>query len=57
MANFSNIEIESQDNLIKIILSDKTKYKEAIETIKKNILYLPLELKKKLPKEHIILQR
>ena len=55
MANFSNKEIESQNNLIKIILSDKTKYKEAIETIKKDILNMPLELEKTLPKEHIIL--
>ena len=55
MANFSNKEIESQNNLIKIILSYKTNYKEAIEIIKKDISYMPLKLKKMLPKEHLIL--
>ena len=55
MANFSTKEIESQYNLIKIILSYKTKYKEVIEAIKKDISYMTLELKKKLKKENIIL--
>ena len=35
MANFSSKEIESQYNLIKILLSDKKKYSEAIKAIKK----------------------
>ena len=55
MANFSSQEIESQNNLIKMFLSDKTKYKEAIDAIKKDISYMPLELKKKLEKESIVL--
>ena len=57
MANFSSKEIQSQYNLIKILLSDKTKYADAIEAIKKDISYLPIELKTKLEKENIFLQR
>ena len=55
MANFSSKEIESQYNLIKMLLTDKTKYAEAIEAIKKDISYMPKELKKKLEKENIFL--
>ena len=55
MANFSSQEIKSQYNLIKMLLSDKTKYREAIEAIKKDISYMPLELKKMLEDENIIL--
>ena len=55
MANFSSKEIESQYNLIKILLSDKKKYSEAIKAIKKDILYMPIELKNKLKKENIFL--
>ena len=55
MANFSSQEIESQYNLIKILLSDKKKYSEAIEAIKKDISYMPIELKNKLKKENIFL--
>ena len=53
MANFSSKEIESQYNLIKILLSDKKKYSEAIKAIKKDISYMPIELKNKLKKENI----
>ena len=47
MSKFSSQEIESQYNLIKKILSDPEKYKDAINAIKKSIAYMPLELKKK----------
>ena len=57
MANFSSKEIESQYNLIKKLLSDRIKYKDALEAIKKDISYMPYELKKKLEKENIFLQR
>ena len=50
MAKFSSQEIESQYNLIKIFLSDTKKYKNALEAIKKDIAYMPLELKEKLEK-------
>ena len=53
MAKFSSQEIESQYNLIKMLLSDPEKYKEAIDAIKKDISYMPLELKKKLEEENI----
>ena len=53
MANFSSKEIESQYNLIKILLSDKKKYSEAIKAIKKDLSYMPIELKNKLKKENI----
>ena len=53
MGKFSSQEIESQYNLIKMILSDPEKYKDAINAIKKDIDYMPLELKKKLAEENI----
>ena len=56
MSNFSSQEIESQYNLIKILLSEKKKYRDAIEAIKTDISYMPIELKKKLEDENIILQ-
>ena len=53
MAKFSSQEIESQYNLIKLLLSDPEKYKDAIDAIKKDISYMPQELLKKLEKENI----
>ena len=53
MAKFSSQEIESQFNLIKMLLSDPEKYKDAIDEIKKDIAYMPSELKKKLEEENI----
>ena len=38
-----------------MLLSDKTKYIDAIEAVKKAISYLPIELKKKFEKENIFL--
>ena len=53
MARFSSEEIESQYNLIKTLLSDPEKYKDAIDAIKKDISYMPQELKKKLEEKKI----
>ena len=53
MVKFSSQEIESQYNLIKMLLSDSEKYKAAIDAIKKDISYMPQELKKKLEEENI----
>ena len=53
MANFSSKEIESQYNLIKLLLTDKIKYAEVLEVIKRDITYMPIELRKKLEKENI----
>ena len=53
MAKFSTKEIESQYNLIKTLLSDPEKYKDAIDAIKKDISYMPQELKKKLEEKKI----
>ena len=53
MAKFSSQEIESQYNLIKLLLSDPEKYKDAIDAIKKDISYMPVELLKKLEKDNI----
>ena len=53
MAKFSSQEIESQYNLIKMLLSDPSKYKDAINAIKKDISYMPKELKNKLEEENI----
>ena len=58
MVKFSSKEIESQYNLIKTLSSDPEKYRDAIDAIdaiKKDIAYMPLELKKKLEEENIIL--
>ena len=55
MGNFSSEEIESQYNLIKMLLAEPEKYRDAINAIKKDIAYMPLELKKKFEEENIIL--
>ena len=46
MGKFSSQEIESQYNLIKILLAEPEKYKDTIDAIKKDIAYMPMELKK-----------
>jgi hypothetical protein len=53
MANFSSKEIESQYNLIKMLLSHKKKYSEAFEAIKKYISYIRIESNNKIEKENI----
>jgi len=53
MSKFSSQEIESQYNLIKTLLSNPQKYKDAIDAVKKDIAYMPIELKKKLEEENI----
>ena len=53
MGKFSSEEIESQYNLIKMFLAEPEKYREAINAIKKDIAYMPIELKKKLEEENI----
>ena len=55
MGKFSSEEIESQYNLIKMLLAEPEKYKDDINAIKKDIAYMPVELKKKLEEENIIL--
>ena len=55
MGKFSSQEIERQYNLIKMLLAEPDKYKDAIEAIKKDIAYMPLELKKKFEEENITL--
>ena len=55
MGKFSSKEIESQYNLIKTLLSDPEKYRDAIGAIAKDISYMTLELKKKLEEDNITL--
>ena len=55
MGKFSSEEIESQYQLIKMLLDEPEKYRDAINAIKKDIEYMPIELKKKLEEENIIL--
>ena len=55
MGKFSSEEIESQHNLIKMLLAEPKKYRDAINAIKKDIEFMPIELKKKLEEENIIL--
>ena len=55
MEKFSSEEIESQYNLIKMLLAEPEKYRDAINAIKKDLAYMPVELKKKLEEEKIIL--
>ena len=51
MGKFSSEEIESQYNLIKMLLAEPEKYRDAINAIKKDIAYMPL----KLEEENLIL--
>ena len=46
MGKFSSEEIESQYNLIKMLLAEPEKYRDSINAIKKDIAYMPVELKK-----------
>ena len=52
---FSSEEIERQYNLIKMLLAEPEKYRDVILAIKKDIAYMPIELRKKLEEENIIL--
>ena len=45
MGKFSSEEIESQYNLIKMLLAEPEKYREAINAIKKDIAHIPIEQK------------
>ena len=51
MGKFSSEEIESQYKLIKMLLAEPEKYRDAIDSIKKDIAYMPIELKKNLGKK------
>ena len=53
MGKFSSQEIENQYNLIKMLLAQPEKYRDAIDAIKKDIAYMPIEIKKKLDEENI----
>jgi len=55
MGKFSSEEIESQYKLINMLLAEPEKYRDAINAIKKDIAYMPVEIKKKLEEENIIL--
>ena len=55
MGKFSSEEIGSQYNLIKMLLPESEKYGDAINAIKKDILYMPIELKKNLRKKNYIM--
>ena len=48
-------EIERQYKLINMLLAEPEKYKDDVYAIKKDIAYMPLELKKKLEEENITL--
>ncbi|MBO8217546.1 chorismate-binding protein [Prochlorococcus marinus] len=51
MGKFSSQEIESQYNLIKMLLAEPEKYRDANKAITKDIAYMPVELKKNLRKK------
>ena len=53
MKKFSSEEIESQYNLIKMLLAEPEKYRDAINAIKKDIAYMAIELKKNLTKKRL----
>ncbi len=55
MGKFSSEEIERQYNLIKMLLAEPEKYRDAINAIKKDIALMPIELKNKFEEENIIL--
>jgi len=51
VGKFSSQEIESQYNLIKKLLAEPEKYRDAINAIKKDIAYMSIVLKKNLRKK------
>ena len=51
MEKFPSEEIESQYNLIKMLLAEPEEYRDAINAIKKNIAYMLIKLKKNLRKK------
>ena len=51
MGKFSSEEIKSQYDLIKILLAEPEKYGDAINAIKKENAFMPIELKKNLRKK------
>ena len=53
MGKFSSEEIEKQYSLIKMLLTEPEKYRDAINAIKKDIAYMPIELKKKFEEDNI----
>ena len=53
MGKFSSEEIESQYNLIKMLLAEPEKYRDAINAIKKDIAYLSIEIKRNLRKKKL----
>ena len=55
MGKFSSQKIESKYNLIKMLLAESKKYKESIYAIKKEIAYMPIEIKNNLEEENITL--
>ena len=46
MGKFSSQEIESEYNLIKVLLAEPEKYKDEIDAINKDNAYMPVKLKK-----------
>tara|TARA_B100001989_G_C24142828_1_gene271126 strand:- start:231 stop:374 length:144 start_codon:yes stop_codon:yes gene_type:complete len=46
MGKFSSKEIENQCDLIKMLLAEPEKYIVTINATKKDIAYMPIELKK-----------
>jgi hypothetical protein len=57
MGKFSSEEIESHYNLIKMLLAEPEKYRDAINAIKKDIAYMPIELKKNLRRKILSYER
>ena len=55
MERFSSEEIETQYNLIKMLLAEPENFRDAINAIKKDSAYMPIELKKRFEEENIIL--
>ena len=51
MGKFSSEEIEIQYNLIKMLLAEPEKYRDAFNAIKKDIANMHIELKKNLRKK------
>jgi hypothetical protein len=51
MEKFSSEEIESQYNLVKMLLAELEKFRDVINAIKKDIAYMIVELKKHLRKK------
>ena len=57
MGKFSSEEIESQYNLIKMLLAEPENYRDGINAIKKDIVYMPMELRRTWGRKYYLMNK